>query len=223
MKGRNSRPAGVSPSRCLAMAGCRNTASRRWQRSREPQRPHHRDIPCWNVARCWKLPATDNHCPVDGRSRPCPCLAVIAKNAPLPHVSAVYEAPQRRSFILALKNAPEIWEVATDPDAEPVNEGHTHGYEMGMVEAIASSVGPFAGRRIRISAPLDDVLFHLRLSLPRGPLVTVPRVSSSIPMPGERSRPCRCPTRRIWDRASVGCATAPASWPHRISRRASCL
>ena len=32
-------------------------------------------------------------------------------------VSAVYQAPQRDSFIAALKDVPEIWEIATDPKA----------------------------------------------------------------------------------------------------------
>ncbi len=34
-------------------------------------------------------------------------------------VSAVYQAPSRNSFIAALKDVPEIWEIATDPNAPP--------------------------------------------------------------------------------------------------------
>ena len=74
-------------------------------------------------------------------------------------VSAVYQAPTRDSFILALKDAPEIWEVATDPNAGPVYEGFVHSREKGMVEALASSQGLFARRRILISEPLDDFFF----------------------------------------------------------------
>jgi len=74
-------------------------------------------------------------------------------------VSAVYQAPTRDSFILALKDAPEIWEIATDPNAGPVYEGFVHSREKGMVEALASSQGLFALRRILISEPLDDFFF----------------------------------------------------------------
>lgn len=74
-------------------------------------------------------------------------------------VSAVYQAPQRDSFILALKDIPEIWEVATDPDADPVYEGFVHSYEKDHVEAIASSEGLFARKRIQVTEPLDDFFF----------------------------------------------------------------
>ena len=74
-------------------------------------------------------------------------------------VSAVYQAPERDSFILALKDVPEIWEIATDPDAPPVYEGFVHSRETGMVEAIPSSEGLFARRRIMLSEPLDDFFF----------------------------------------------------------------
>ncbi|MCB1483404.1 MAG: c-type cytochrome [Hyphomicrobiaceae bacterium] len=74
-------------------------------------------------------------------------------------VSAVYQAPTRDSFILALKDVPEIWEIATDPNAEPVFEGFVHSHEKGMQEALASSSGLFARRRIATTQPLDDFFF----------------------------------------------------------------
>ena len=74
-------------------------------------------------------------------------------------VSAVYQAPQRNSFIAALKDVPEIWEIATDPNAPPVHEGLVHSYEKGMEEALASSSGLFALRRIAVPEPLDDFFF----------------------------------------------------------------
>ncbi|WP_300054922.1 nitrite reductase [uncultured Roseobacter sp.] len=84
---------------------------------------------------------------------------VVGKSGESSRVSAVYQAPQRDSFILALKDIPEIWEVATDPNAEPVYEGFVHSREKGMVEAIASSKGLFARRRIEVTEPLDDFFF----------------------------------------------------------------
>ncbi|MDW3225773.1 MAG: cytochrome D1 domain-containing protein [Paracoccaceae bacterium] len=84
---------------------------------------------------------------------------VVGKDGDSSRVSAVYQAPQRDSFILALKDIPEIWEVATDPNAETVYEGFVHSHEKDMVEAIASSEGLFARRRIELSEPLDDFFF----------------------------------------------------------------
>ncbi len=86
-------------------------------------------------------------------------VPVVARDGTPSRVSAVYQAPPRKSFILALKDAPEIWEVATDPDAGPVYEGFVHNREKGMVEALPSSQGLFARRRIEISEPLDDFFF----------------------------------------------------------------
>jgi cytochrome c553 len=74
-------------------------------------------------------------------------------------VSAVYQAPPRNSFIAALKDVPEIWEVATDPKAPPVYAGLVHSHEQGMVEALPSSQGLFALRRIEVPEPLDDFFF----------------------------------------------------------------
>lgn len=74
-------------------------------------------------------------------------------------VSAAYQAPDRRSFILALKDVPEIWEVATDSDAGPYFDGFVHSHEAGMEESLAAEKGLFARRRIDVSAPLDDFFF----------------------------------------------------------------
>jgi WD40 repeat protein len=74
-------------------------------------------------------------------------------------VSAVYQAPTRNSFVLALKDVPEIWEISTDPDAKPVYEGFVHSHEQGMVEALPAAQGLFARRRIIVDQPLDDFFF----------------------------------------------------------------
>ncbi len=74
-------------------------------------------------------------------------------------VSAVYQAPTRDSFILALKDVPEVWEISTNPNAEPVFEGFVHSHEQGMKEALPSSSGLFARRRIAVSQPIDDFFF----------------------------------------------------------------
>ncbi|MBK8438895.1 MAG: c-type cytochrome [Rhodobacter sp.] len=74
-------------------------------------------------------------------------------------VSAVYQAPQRETFVLALKDVPEIWEIATDEDGGPYSEGLVHSNENGMEEALGIERGLFARRRIAVSAPLDDFFF----------------------------------------------------------------
>ncbi|HMN73182.1 MAG TPA: cytochrome D1 domain-containing protein [Rhodoblastus sp.] len=74
-------------------------------------------------------------------------------------VSAVYQAPQRDSFIAALKDVPEIWEIGTNANGPPVFTGLVHSYEKGMVEALPSSQGLFALRRVETSEPLDDFFF----------------------------------------------------------------
>jgi mono/diheme cytochrome c family protein/WD40 repeat protein len=84
---------------------------------------------------------------------------VIATDGSESRVSAVYQAPQRNSFVLALKDAPEIWEIATTEDAGPFHDGFVHSYEKGMEESLAAEQGLFARRRIKIEEPLDDFFF----------------------------------------------------------------
>ena len=71
-------------------------------------------------------------------------------------VSAVYDAAPRQSFIVALKDIPEVWEIPYGADAEPVYPGLVHDYRLG--EAIAAK-GPFPIRRIRLDDYLDDFFF----------------------------------------------------------------
>ncbi len=71
-------------------------------------------------------------------------------------VSAVYDAAPRKSFVVALKDVAELWEISYDPNAEPVFEGYVHDYRMG--EAIPTR-GQFAIRRTPLDEPLDDFFF----------------------------------------------------------------
>ncbi|CAM3123620.1 Cytochrome c, mono-and diheme variants [Paracoccus aminovorans] len=86
-------------------------------------------------------------------------IEVAGRDGTPSRVSAVYQAPQRKSFILALKDAPEIWEIATDPDAGPFHDGYVHSHEKGMEEAFGAQQGLFARRRIPTDEPLDDFFF----------------------------------------------------------------
>ena len=71
-------------------------------------------------------------------------------------VSAVYDAQPRRSFVVALKDIPELWEISYDPKAEPIHDGLVHDYKMG--EAIAKP-GFLGVRRTPLDEPLDDFFF----------------------------------------------------------------
>lgn len=109
-------------------------------------------------------------------------------------VSAVYQARPRRSFIAALKDVPEIWEISTDPDAPPIHEGFVHSHEKGMVEALEAEAGLFRLRRIAVDEPIDDFFFdqkyrHLLGSSRDGKSavvvnLNVGRTIAHVPMPG---------------------------------------
>lgn len=71
-------------------------------------------------------------------------------------VSAVYDAAPRKSFIAALKDIKEVWEIPYGDDAEPIYEGLVHDYRYS--EAIPVT-GPFPVRRIALQDYLDDFYF----------------------------------------------------------------
>ena len=71
-------------------------------------------------------------------------------------VSAVYTAPPRGSFIAALKDVREVWEISYLDDPEPVATGYMHDYryQEGFMDR-----GPFPVRRIVLDDYLDDFFF----------------------------------------------------------------
>jgi len=86
-------------------------------------------------------------------------IEVAGRDGTPSRVGAVYQAPDRKSFILALKDAPEIWEIATDPEAGPFHDGLVHSHEKGMEESFGAQKGLFARRRMMVEEPLDDFFF----------------------------------------------------------------
>nr|WP_246490893.1 nitrite reductase [Chitinivorax tropicus] len=66
-------------------------------------------------------------------------------------VSAVYDAAPRKSFIVALKDVPEAWEIPYADDAPPVAKGQVHDHQLG--EAVFQP-----GQFTPITIPLDDIL-----------------------------------------------------------------
>ena len=71
-------------------------------------------------------------------------------------VSAVYDAAPRRSFVVAMKDIAELWEISYDPKAEPIYDGMVHDYKLG--EGV-SKPGFLGVRRTLLDEPLDDFFF----------------------------------------------------------------
>ncbi len=71
-------------------------------------------------------------------------------------VSAVYDAQPRSSFIVALKDIAELWEISYDPKAENIYDGLVHDYRFG--EGVARK-GFLGVKRTRLAEPLDDFFF----------------------------------------------------------------
>lgn len=71
-------------------------------------------------------------------------------------VSAVYDAAPRKSFIAAMKDIPELWEISYDEQAAPIYDGYVHDYRMGEALATPGFLNP---RRTPLSDVLDDFFF----------------------------------------------------------------
>lgn len=73
-------------------------------------------------------------------------------------VSAVYAAPRRGAFVAALRDVPEIWEIAWSEPPPERFAGFVHSFEKGMVGALRPA-GSFPVRRIPLEEPVDDFFF----------------------------------------------------------------
>ena len=94
---------------------------------------------------------------LDARTlEPIRVIEVRDKDGRSSRVSAVYDAAPRKSFVAALKDIPEIWELTYDEKAEPVYEGFVHDYRSGEGIPVA---GPFPPRRTKLDEILDDFFF----------------------------------------------------------------
>jgi len=71
-------------------------------------------------------------------------------------VSAVYDAAPRKSFVAAMKDVPELWEISYDPKAEPVATGLVHDYRMKEGAFAPGFLNP---RRMPLEDVLDDFFF----------------------------------------------------------------
>jgi len=71
-------------------------------------------------------------------------------------VSAVYDAAPRQSFVAALKDVPEVWEISYDRKAEDIPVGMIHDFKYKEGAFIPGFLNP---RRSLLSTPLDDFFF----------------------------------------------------------------
>jgi len=74
-------------------------------------------------------------------------------------VSAVYAAPPRHSFIVALKDVPELWELDDREDARASYTGMVHDYRQESGEPIERPLERLPIRRIELDGILDDFFF----------------------------------------------------------------
>ena len=89
--------------------------------------------------------------------RPVKVIPVADRNGEATsRVSAVYTAPPRDSFIVALKDLKEVWEISYLDDPPPVFNSYVHDFRLG--EGIAEQ-GSFPVRRIALDDYLDDFFF----------------------------------------------------------------
>lgn len=79
---------------------------------------------------------------------------VVGKDGTPSRVSAVYQAPPRKSFVLALKDVPEIWEVFYGENPPFYGFVHDHRDEGPLGYDV-----PFPIRRITLPDILDDFFF----------------------------------------------------------------
>lgn len=71
-------------------------------------------------------------------------------------VSAVYDAAPRMSFIAALKDVKELWEIAYDPKAVEIAQGFVHDFRHKEGSFVPGFLNP---RRTQLDDYLDDFFF----------------------------------------------------------------
>ena len=71
-------------------------------------------------------------------------------------VSAVYDAAPRRSFVAALKDVKELWEISYDPKAPEIAQGLVHDFRYREGSFIPGFLNP---RRTQLDDYLDDFFF----------------------------------------------------------------
>lgn len=82
--------------------------------------------------------------------------AVAADGKASSRVSAVYDASPRQSFVAALKDIPEVWEISYDRKAPDIPAGLIHDFQYREGAFVPGYLHP---RRTQLAEPLDDFFF----------------------------------------------------------------
>ncbi|HUW49923.1 MAG TPA: cytochrome D1 domain-containing protein [Sulfuricella sp.] len=84
-------------------------------------------------------------------------IPAVGENGQSSRVSAVYQAEPRGSFIVALKDVPEVWEIRYDAPAKPQGSWR-RDYDPANKDMVVDT-REFPIRRIRVADYLDDFFF----------------------------------------------------------------
>jgi mono/diheme cytochrome c family protein len=90
---------------------------------------------------------------------PIKLIDAIGKNGESSRVSAVYNAPPRNSFIAAMKDIKEVWEINYEDDPPAGFSGWVHDYNPESGDE--TKTDRFPVRKISVSTYLDDFFFDL--------------------------------------------------------------
>ena len=71
-------------------------------------------------------------------------------------VSAIYDAAPRRSFVAAMKDIPEVWEISYNPKADDIPVGMVHDFQYKEGAFVPGYLNP---RRSELTSVLDDFFF----------------------------------------------------------------
>ena len=80
-------------------------------------------------------------------------------------VSAIYDAAPRKSFVAALKDVKELWEISYDPQAADIAQGMVHDYRFKEGSFAPGFLNP---RRTVLDDYLDDFFFTPRYDMLMG-------------------------------------------------------
>lgn len=94
---------------------------------------------------------------LDADLQPVKVIPVVDMEGKKPsRVSAVYDAGPRRSFVAALKDIPEVWEISYDPNAPEIPIGLIHDFRYREGAFVPGFLNP---RRSILADYLDDFFF----------------------------------------------------------------
>jgi mono/diheme cytochrome c family protein/DNA-binding beta-propeller fold protein YncE len=83
-------------------------------------------------------------------------IPATSRDGATSRVSAVYDAAPRSSFVVALKDVPELWEVSYDPKAPEIAAGLVHDFRLREGAFLPGFLNP---RRTPLDEALDDFFF----------------------------------------------------------------